>query len=655
MKRTVNAMRAFSLTWIVLFVAPIGAGTVAADTVITHGPMVGRPTATSMRVWVRTSEPTELRVVYGTELPLSRASQGVEGQTAAQRDNTGFVQITGLEPGTRYYYGVVVEGQLIGTDEESEVGFASFRTLPEAAAYGNAERNPRGLFNISFGVGFGNRSFPDEPENPVYRTIQERHGHELMFFVMNGDYMYEHHRTRETAPHGLDLFRADYRHYLDVKPAMARFFRSMPMVFTFDDHEISGETGAGHVGLRRGVGNPPNAHGVYRDIGLRAWYEYVGWAGYDRPQFEPIRYGAASAKQNTTILHDPRADFGSLRPERVSTVHVHIGAKNCGVYELEKVVDDHRLQVRPAFAHDEEGFGYSIGTHHYFDWRVGNCHFFALDCRGERTLYDPRKDADAEQYILGEAQMQWLMEGVRGTDADFVFIVSSVNWMVKHTLPRARREELAKLGRGKEDGFPGALRERRRLLGLFDSLSKPVIILTGDLHCTFAIQITDNVWEFMCGPLTSDSHSVEKAGGPPLTGMYETGGREVRIKWASMDPSEPTEVEPENYYGVVTVNNVARFRDEDGKAAWWAYEVPQVVVQFYEALTGRLAYAEGVSVLEGSGQRSVTAKAGRREDAVRGWRVGIVDGGGTRKFGEPSAGFPEFEELSTSRTPAPSR
>ncbi len=593
-----NAMRALSLVAVVLLGGRIAARPAAADRVITHGPIVGRPTATSMRVWIRTSEQTGFKIVCGTELPLSTASQAVEGRTAGDRDNTGFVDITGLEPDTRYYCGVVVGERLIKTDEESEAGFASFRTLPEPSAYVNADCNPMGLFNITFGVGFGNRSFPDEPELPVYRTIQERHGDDLMFFVMNGDYIYEHNRTRTTAPHGLDLFRADYKHYLDVKPTMARFFRNMPMLFTFDDHEISGETGAGHVGLRRGVGNPPNAHGVYRDIGLRAWHEYAGWADYDRPHFQPIRYGTGSARQNTNILYDPKADFRDLRPRCTSTVHVHIGAKNCGVYAVEEAVDKRRLRVQPPFQHDEEGFSYSIGTHHYFDWTLGNCHFFALDCRGERTLYDPSKDDDPEQFILGEAQMQWLMDGVRNTDADFVFIVSSVNWTVKHTQPRARREELARQGRGKEDGFPGALHERRQLIGLFDSLKKPVIILTGDLHCTFAIQITDNVWEFMCGPLTSDSHSLEKAGDPPFTGIYETGGRKVKIKWASADPSEPAEIEPENYYGIVTVNNVARFRDEDGKTVWLAYEAPQVVVQFREALTGRLAYAEGISLLD---------------------------------------------------------
>ncbi len=222
MKRTVNAMRAFPLVSVLLLASPFGVGPTAGEAAITHGPLLGRPTATSMRVWIRTSDATGFKIVCGTELPLSTASQAVEGRTAGDRDNTGFVDITGLEPDTRYYYGVVVGERLIKTDEESETGFASFRTLPEPSAYVNADYNPRGLFNITFGVGFGNRSFPDEPELPVYRTIRERHGDDLMFFVMNGDYIYEHSRTKESAPHTLDLFRADYRHYLDVKPTMAR-------------------------------------------------------------------------------------------------------------------------------------------------------------------------------------------------------------------------------------------------------------------------------------------------------------------------------------------------------------------------------------------------------------------------------------------------
>jgi len=75
-----------------------------------QGPMLGRPAERSIRVWVRTGRPGEFRVVYDRQLPLSAESPGVVAVTVAERDNTGYVDLVDLEPNTRYYYGVLVDG-----------------------------------------------------------------------------------------------------------------------------------------------------------------------------------------------------------------------------------------------------------------------------------------------------------------------------------------------------------------------------------------------------------------------------------------------------------------------------------------------------------------------------------------------------------------
>ena len=42
---------------------------------LTHGPMLGQPTAHTMTVWARTSDPTEFHVRYGTsESKLDRVA-----------------------------------------------------------------------------------------------------------------------------------------------------------------------------------------------------------------------------------------------------------------------------------------------------------------------------------------------------------------------------------------------------------------------------------------------------------------------------------------------------------------------------------------------------------------------------------------------------
>ena len=79
---------------------------------LAQGPMLGRPSATSVRVWVRTEKPTEFEIRYATELPLDADSPSVKGRSEAARDNIGIVDLTGLAPYQTYYYGVVLNGDL---------------------------------------------------------------------------------------------------------------------------------------------------------------------------------------------------------------------------------------------------------------------------------------------------------------------------------------------------------------------------------------------------------------------------------------------------------------------------------------------------------------------------------------------------------------
>jgi len=102
----------------------------------------------NMCIWIRTTGSTDVKVVYDANLPLSVNSRCVEYRTAAEDDNTGFVELTGLTPDTCYYYGVVIGDELIKTDRESDTGFASFRTLPDTLMKKKAHSG-RGIMLLS--------------------------------------------------------------------------------------------------------------------------------------------------------------------------------------------------------------------------------------------------------------------------------------------------------------------------------------------------------------------------------------------------------------------------------------------------------------------------------------------------------------------------
>src|SRR6056297_3316911 len=97
---------------------------------LTHGPMLGQPTAHSMVVWGRTSEPGEFTVHYGTD-PAKLAQVSQVGETSISDDNTGTVTLVDLQPDTRYHYQIWVNERPHGLP-------GSFLTLPSEETSRNA-------------------------------------------------------------------------------------------------------------------------------------------------------------------------------------------------------------------------------------------------------------------------------------------------------------------------------------------------------------------------------------------------------------------------------------------------------------------------------------------------------------------------------------
>lgn len=606
--RPARALAWMGRAWAGFFLGALLAGCGPApppDGIITHGPILGRLSSHGIGVWARTREPDSFRVRFGLSPgSLDRVSE--PAITSLANDNTGWAHLGGLEPNTQYFYRLEGRGDAPPT--------ASFRTLPERESFADSMHNPRGLFNFAFEFACGNKQFG--PDQPAFRTMLRRLDGRVDFSIQNGDWLYEEQRDYPVsawldqtgaaeAPERVLLAPTiagawqNYKLYLERGADMAAWHREVPAFFVFDDHEILGDVnGAGTVGLR-------SRRAAFRDIGVQAWYDYLGWSNpVDHSQ--PIHFGKASLEAGSTVLHDDAGGLSGIDLDQAATLTVHWGEPdagvnlkelddqggdpNAGVYKAEEILDDNRLRIQPA-ARATGTSSYSIGRLNFWRRAIANTEFFVLDTRSHRQVHDKANPFKKGVSMLGARQKSWLVEGMRSSSADFLFVVSSVNLMVPHVGPGMG-------GPNKDEAWTAVAAEREELIGVWDQLDKPVFVLTGDLHNSFAIQVTDNVWEFASGPHSSGNHPLASEAGRPPNGPFESRGRTALIRWSTFFLDDSGE-RRRPVYCVVQINNVFENPDREGRTRWVVYPRPQAIFQYYDGLTGGLLYAESILAAEG--------------------------------------------------------
>ncbi len=608
-----------SLRYLLLFTAALACGTgqsAEQKRVITDGPMLGRVSAHGIGIWGRTRAPGAIAVRYG-RAPDRMTEMSDSAETRLEHDNTAWVQLRGLESNTTYYYELIFP-DMTPDGGTGRTGF--FHTLPDAAKWADAETNPEGLFNFAFEFGCGNNQKyynTNGPGLPAFKTMLDTLPGKVDFAILNGDWLYEYDReytvpqwrsqvgaSEEDTPEILKIAPTlagvweNYKYFLEAGPNMAQWHRLVPTYYTYDDHEILNDVyGTGSAGLR-------DRRAAFRDIGTQAWYDYLAWSN-PVPYTQPIHFGKAMLKQGGDVLVNPDADFTRLDFEQMTNLMVHWGGPtagvndnaldfvggdpNAGVYDVVEVLDAHRLRIAPPARANGEA-AYSIGRRSYFHMQVSNCDFFFLDTRGQRGLHDIKDPFKKGLSMLGADQRDWLIDGVKKSDGDFIFIISSVNFTIPHVGGSHIRDQS-----NKDEAWTVFLEERERLIELWDAQEKPVFVLTGDLHNSFAIQITDNVWEFASGPHNSDNHRAADEGNRPPNGPFTWGPREVNIRWSTYFlPESPRERLRYPHYCVVKINNVLENPTADGGKRWIAFPQPQVIFQYFNGRTGDLVYAESI-------------------------------------------------------------
>ena len=580
---------------------------------LTHGPMLGMPTDSSVRIWARTSDAGQFTVRYGIS---SLDETSPPATTEIDHDNTGALTLDGLTPDTRYQYRIYLGDRPHGLP-------GSFRTLPSQAESANADHNPDGLFNFRFQIGSCANQNPLHGAGhraTTYEHLNRDWADRVHFHIMNGDWLYEELRdfpaeawrlvqgvdelptVVETAPTIVGVWE-NYKLYLGRGEALSRWHRHVPSLFTFDDHELVNDIwGAGEAGKR-------HRRTVFRDIGTQAWFDYLGWAN-PMTHDQPVHFGSAKLTAGSDILEDPQTDFTKLPLDQMLNLHVHWGTPAAGlndmafdnddgnansyVYDIVEVLDEHRLRLHMPAKTNDTDVSYSIGRRSYGNYRVANCEFFFIDTRGDRDMHDVRNRSKPGVSMLGKPQREWLLRSMKSSDADFFFVISSVPFMIPHSGAGGFEADAA----NKEEAWTGFFDEREQVIEAWENLGKKVFVMTGDLHNSFAVKVTDNIWEFCCGPHNSVNHVPElDESDRPATGKWKFGPREVDIRWSSYVLADiPRLQRLYPHFCVVQVNNVFNMPKELGEKRLVAFPHPQVVFQYYDGTTGELAYAEAISL-----------------------------------------------------------
>ena len=202
-----------------VFVLPL----LGTQPVLTHGPLLGAVTDTSIRIWARAHRAARLEVEYRRhgESAWRRSPSRLLTSTS---DFTGVVALTGLSPATTYDYRLLLDGSVWPGSQ------ATFATLPPTAVPGRIR------FILSSDMYY---------TSPSWSIFDRMDARRPDFFLMLGDQIAVDVPVR--IPPTRHAYQRKYRVYWS-QPALQRFWQRTPAFLMWDDHEIDDNWFGGKTG-----------------------------------------------------------------------------------------------------------------------------------------------------------------------------------------------------------------------------------------------------------------------------------------------------------------------------------------------------------------------------------------------------------------------
>ncbi len=269
-------------------------------------------------------------------------------------------------------------------------------------------------------------------------------------------------------------------------------FESQPIwLWRGDAPDFSFTTGSGTYISEEKYDRPGSPYGsqyqIFEDI-YKKDPNFMLWLGdntYLREADWNSKTGILHRYTHTRSTPEMQAMLGSIHQYAIWDDHDYGPNDSDRSYPLKKVTEEtfKLFFTNPNYIFDE-------GTTGFFQW--ADCEFFLLDDRYWRT---PNKRSDIEHHdIIGETQMQWLLDALVNSYAPFKFVVIGGQFLN----PLKSYERHANF----------APQERLKLIKAIEKLKiNGVIFLTGDVHHTELTKLDlENgypLYDLTVSPLTS--------------------------------------------------------------------------------------------------------------------------------------------------------
>lgn len=180
---------------------------------VTHGPVVGAATPSSARVFVRTSEATDFELQLSASEDFASPLSFI-GTTVAERDTSIILNVNGLEPYTKYFYRVMING-------EADSLQGHFRTFPAEGERGEYVWTV--LSCQEFGTYNAFNALVEQAPDLILHT---------------GDWTYPDYQLPGDWRLNWQTLQASYRRrYSEQEPNMPRLIRSTVFDYVVDNHD----------------------------------------------------------------------------------------------------------------------------------------------------------------------------------------------------------------------------------------------------------------------------------------------------------------------------------------------------------------------------------------------------------------------------------